>query len=150
MARDDAEFAALVAAIGRPELASDPRFTTLAQRRAHEDALEAIVAAWTSSRSRDAAVAALVAAGVTAAAVRTMDEVAASEHLHDRGFFVTLEHPAAGTRPVAGPPWHPSRHPMRPIRPAPTHGQHTAEVLRDTLGLDDEEIADLTTRGIVG
>jgi len=82
--------------------------------------------------------------------VRTMDEVAASEHLAARGFFVTLDHPEAGTRAVAGPPWHPSRHPMRPVRPAPTHGQHTVEVLRDVVGLTPDELADLTSRGIVG
>jgi len=148
--RDDAEFTALAAAIERPELAADPRFATLAARRAHEDELEAIVAAWTATRSRDDAVATLVDAGVTAAPVRTMDEVAASEHLRGRGFFVTLEHPEAGTRAVAGPPWHASRHPMRPVRPAPTHGQHTVEVLRDVLGVTADELADLTARGIVG
>ena len=87
---------------------------------------------------------------MTAAPVRTMDEVAASEHLHARGFFVTLEHPEAGTRAVAGPPWHPSRHPMRPVLPAPLHGQHTVEVLRDVLGMTNDELADLTARGIVG
>jgi crotonobetainyl-CoA:carnitine CoA-transferase CaiB-like acyl-CoA transferase len=87
---------------------------------------------------------------VTAAPVRSMDEVATSEHLTARGFFVTLDHPAAGHRAVAGPPWHPSRHPMRPVRPAPTHGQHTTEVLRDVLGMSADELADLTARGVVG
>jgi len=148
--RDDAEFAALCAAIDRPELASDPRFADLAARKAHEDELEAIVAAWTSARTRDEAVGKLVAAGVTAAPVRTMDEVAASEHLRARGFFVTLEHPEAGRRAVAGPPWHPSRTPMRPVRPAPTFGQHTDEVLREVLGMDDAELADLHARGVIG
>lgn len=149
-ARDDAEFAALCTAIDRPELASDERFADLAARKAHEDELEAIVAEWTSARTRDEAVGKLVAAGVTAAPVRTMDEVAASEHLHARGFFVTLEHPEAGRRPVAGPPWHASRSPMRPVRPAPTFGQHTDEVLREVLGLDDAELTDLHARGVIG
>jgi len=148
--RNDTEFAALAGVLGRPELAADERFATLAARRAHEDELETIVAAWTSTRSRDEAVAALVAAGVTAAPVRTMDEVAASEHLAARDFFVTLEHPEAGTRAVAGPPWHPSRTPMRPVRPAPTFGQHTREVLREVLGLSDDELADLAARDVIG
>jgi benzylsuccinate CoA-transferase BbsF subunit len=146
---DDDEFAALCDAIDRPELATDARFTTAAGRKAHEDELEAIVAAWTSARTRDEAVATLVGAGVTAAPVRTMDEVAASEHLAARGFFVTLEHPEAGRRAVAGPPWHPSRTPMRPVRPAPTFGQHTEDVLREVLGMDDDELADLRARGVI-
>jgi crotonobetainyl-CoA:carnitine CoA-transferase CaiB-like acyl-CoA transferase len=148
--RDDREFAALADVLGQPELITDERFATLRARQANEDELEKLVAAWTSARSRDDAVAALVAAGVTAAPVRAMDEVAASAHLRARDFFVTLEHPEAGTRAVAGPPWHPSRHPMRPVRPAPTHGQHTVEVLREVLGMDDAELADLTSRGAIG
>jgi benzylsuccinate CoA-transferase BbsF subunit len=148
--RDDAEFAALARALGQPALAVDERFATLAARQANEDALEAIVRAWTSTRSREEAAAALAAAGVAATPVRTMDEVVASAHLRERGFFVTLDHAAAGTRAVAGPPWHPTRHPMRPVRPAPTHGQHTVEVLREVVGMDDGELAELTARGVVG
>ncbi len=147
---DDDEFARLAAAIGRPELAADPRFASLAARQANEDALEEIVARWTITRDRDAAVAALVAAGVTAAPVRSMDEVAASAHLHERGFFVELDHPEAGRRPVGGPPWHATRTPMRPVRPAPLLGEHTVEVLREVLDMGDDEIADLTARGVVG
>ncbi len=126
--RDDAEFTALAAAIARPELAADPRFATLAARRANEDELEAIVGGWTATRSRDEAVATLVAAGVTAAPVRTMDEVATSEHLRERGFFVTLEHPEAGTprrrrSPVAriAPP-DATRPPRPDARPAHRRG----------------------------
>jgi crotonobetainyl-CoA:carnitine CoA-transferase CaiB-like acyl-CoA transferase len=147
---DDDEFARLAAAIGRPALASDRRFSSLAARQANEDELEELVARWTITRPRDAAVAALVAAGVTAAAVRTMDEVAASTHLRERGFFVELDHPEAGTRPVGGPPWHASRTPMRPVRPAPLLGQHTTEVLREVLGMSDDEIDELVARGAVG
>ncbi len=147
---DDTEFARLAAAIDRPELATDLRFASLAARQANEDALEEVIARWTITRPRDEAVDALVAAGVTAAAVRSMDEVAASPHLRDRGFFVELDHPEAGTRPVAGPPWHPSRTPMRPTRPAPLLGQHTTEVLREVLGMSDGEIDALVERGTVG
>lgn len=147
---NDAEFARLSTVIGLPELAADERFATLTARQANEDELERVIAGWTSARPRDEAVAALVAAGVTAAAVRTMDEVAASAHLGDRGFFVTLDHPEVGRRPVAGPPWHPTRSPMRPTRPAPLLGQHTEEVLREALGLSSADLADLTARGVIG
>jgi crotonobetainyl-CoA:carnitine CoA-transferase CaiB-like acyl-CoA transferase len=147
---DDAEFTRLAAAIGRPELATDRRFASLAARQANEDELEELLARWTITRPRDEAVDTLVGAGVTAAAVRTMDEVAASPHLRERGFFVELDHPEAGTRPVGGPPWHASRTPMRPVRPAPLLGQHTAEVLREVVAMSDAELAGLIARGIVG
>jgi crotonobetainyl-CoA:carnitine CoA-transferase CaiB-like acyl-CoA transferase len=146
---DDERFAALAGAIGAPELATDPRFATLAARQHHEAELEAIVAAWVVGRERDDAVTALTAAGVTAAAVRTMDEVVACPHLAARDFYLTPEHPEVGRRRVAGPPWRATRSPMHATTAAPLLGEHTEAVLRDA-GFDDAAIADLAARGIVG
>ena len=145
----DDEFAALAGAIGRPELAADDRFATVAGRRRHEAELEAVVAAWTTGRDPATAAAVLRSVGVTAEAVRTMDEVTACAHLADRGFFTTHVHPEAGDRALAGPPWRTSRSPMRAATPAPLLGQHTEQVMRTVLGLDDAAIADLTERGIL-
>ena len=52
VAGSDANFARLCAAMGRPELTADPRFATLAERAAHGDEINGIVAAWTSSLTR--------------------------------------------------------------------------------------------------
>ncbi|MGZ3621042.1 MAG: CaiB/BaiF CoA transferase family protein, partial [Candidatus Binataceae bacterium] len=67
VAADDAEFGRLAGAIGRPELARDPRFATAAARKQNEDELEAAIAAWTSQRSAAEAEQVLQAAGVAAA-----------------------------------------------------------------------------------
>ena len=101
---------------GRPT----PGSRRCAARQANEDELEAIVGDWTSTRGRDDAVAALVAPASRPHRSARWTRSPRPTHLRGRGFFVTLEHPEAGTRAVAGPPWHPSRHPMRPVRPAPT------------------------------
>ena len=67
--------------------------------------------------------------------------------LAERGFTQWLEHPVAG-------PWA-SRDGIRSPQldlayraPAPTVGQHTAEVLREKLGLTDADLADLASAGI--
>src|SRR5437867_5994039 len=60
---DDAAWARFAAAVGRPELASDPRYATAAARKRHEDALEEVVAAWTRARSPEEATATLQGAG---------------------------------------------------------------------------------------
>jgi crotonobetainyl-CoA:carnitine CoA-transferase CaiB-like acyl-CoA transferase len=146
---DDAQFAALADAMGRPQLSSDPCFATLAARRANEDALEAMVSAWTGPQDPEAVAAALRAAGVTAWPVERMDAVVASEHLAARHFLTRLDHPEFGVRPLAGPPWRASRSPMRATTPAPMLGQHTAEVLRQALGLSAEAIASLDSAGIL-
>ncbi|MET0460377.1 MAG: CoA transferase [Ilumatobacteraceae bacterium] len=145
----DDEFAALARTIGRPELVADGQFATVAERRRHEDELEAIVAAWTAEQDPATAAALLRSAGVTAEPVRTMDEVVACRHLQERGFFTTHVHPEAGDRALAGPPWHASRSPMRAATPAPLLGQHTQLVMSEVLGLDAATIADLTARGIL-
>ncbi len=53
---DDEQFVALATAIGAPKLADDPRFVTLPRRRVHEQALEDIITAWTSTQPVDGAV----------------------------------------------------------------------------------------------
>ena len=65
---DDAEWARLARAIGKPELANDSRFATLAARKRNEDALEAIVSEWTATRKLADVVTALQAVGVAAGA----------------------------------------------------------------------------------
>ena len=64
VAADDAEFGRLAGAIGKPEMARDPRFATAAARKHNEDELEAAIAAWTSERSAAEAEQVLQAAGV--------------------------------------------------------------------------------------
>ena len=142
---DDAEFARLAAAIGRPELAGDPRFATLAARQANEDELEEIVARWTIDPRRATTPSPRSwRPGVTAAAVRTMDEVG--------GVARTCSTAASSSaRPPRGR--HPRRWPVRRGTPRARRcarcarrrslGQHTDEVLREVLGMADAELADL-------
>lgn len=146
---DDAEFARLAEVIGRPELAGDDCYATLAARRANEDELEAIVTAWTLRHSAADAASALHRAGVTAEAVRTMDEAAASPELAARDFLMRTPHRTLGVRPLPGPPWVTSRTPMRATTAAPCFGEHTREVLAEVLGLTDAELDALDQQGLL-
>jgi len=65
--RDDNEWQRLCAVMNRPELATDPRFTTLASRKQNEDELESLMTAWTFTRSAEEATEQLQAAGIPAA-----------------------------------------------------------------------------------
>ena len=77
-------------------------------------------------------------------------EAASNPQLRARGFFEFHTHPVAGTHELPGLPmrfsglerWYP--------RPAPTLGQHTAEILHELLGVSDETIAELEAEGIIG
>jgi crotonobetainyl-CoA:carnitine CoA-transferase CaiB-like acyl-CoA transferase len=146
---DDAAWGRLAECIGRPELARDPRFATLAARKEHEDALDEIVAAWTATRSPEAATEILQGAGVPAYMSARNRDLAESPHLQARGYFVELEHPEVGRRIHAGVPWRMSTNESGVQAPAPCLGADTAQVLRDVCGYDDAAIAALRDAGVL-
>lgn len=140
---DDAEWQRLCAVMEKPDLASDARFATLADRKDNEDALEAAVTDWTATRSAEEVTRTLQAAGLAAFPAITNKELAEDEHLRSRPFFATLEHPEVGVRQHAGVPWHFSDTPCQVRRPAPCLGQDTEDVLQRVLGYSVDEVAAL-------
>lgn len=148
-AADDASFAALARIAAHPQWLQ--RWPDNATRKADEAALDAEIAAWTQTQSVFALAAALQTAGVLAAPVRRAAELAHG-NLVDRGVVVPVTHPEAGIALQAAIPALFSRTPARVQRPAPCHGEHSDEVLRDVLGLSATEVdalvaAGVTTRG---
>ena len=61
-----------------------------------------------------------------------------------------IPHPQVGQVPNVAPPMRFSRTPLVDPLPAPTIGQHSAEILREVLGLDDTRIAELAATGVFG
>jgi crotonobetainyl-CoA:carnitine CoA-transferase CaiB-like acyl-CoA transferase len=147
--RDDGEWRRLAGCMGAPALADDPRFATLAARKANEDALEALITEWTRPQADTAVVAALQAVGIPAAVSMTNRDLAEDRDLRDSGFHVRLEHPEIGTRLHLGIPWQMSDTPCAVRRPAPCLGEHTDDVLRRIVGYDDARIADLRAAGVL-
>jgi benzylsuccinate CoA-transferase BbsF subunit len=86
-------------------------------------------------------------AGVPAHAVLRPSDLHGDPQLVQREFFVTLDHPAMGPTPYDGPVTKFSRTPARLRRPGPILGEHTQIVLRDMLGLSDEQISEYAIEG---
>jgi crotonobetainyl-CoA:carnitine CoA-transferase CaiB-like acyl-CoA transferase len=147
--RDDDEWRRLAAVLGDPAAGSDPRFATLAARKANEDVLESLVSAWTAAHTAEAVTALLQAAGIAAFTTVTNHDLHDDPHLTARRFFVELEHPEVGTRRHLGIPWRMSETPCAVARPAPCHGEATDYVLTDLLGYDAEAVAALRARAVV-
>jgi crotonobetainyl-CoA:carnitine CoA-transferase CaiB-like acyl-CoA transferase len=143
VARNDAEWQSLCAAMGQPSLAADARFSTLAARKENEDSLEQCITTWTQGRSAEEVTQVLQQAGVPAYPSLNGKDMLANPHVAARGFFVELEHPEVGKRRHLGIPWKMSRTPCEVRRPAPCLGQDTDYVLEDILGLSREEITSL-------
>ncbi|HJQ84142.1 MAG TPA: CoA transferase [Candidatus Binatia bacterium] len=144
---DDAGWVRFAAAIGRPELAADARWATVAARKAHEDELDALVTAWTSAHAPEEAARTLQGAGIAAFVTATNRDLAEDEHLNARGYFVELPHPVVGTRKHAGVPWRMSASDCRVRAAAPCLGADTEQVLIDVCGYSPAEVAALRDAG---
>ena len=96
---NDGQFGKLCAVLGKPEWASDVRFSSNPGRVQANADLTALLAAAFDDWSRDALVAALDAAGVPAAPINTIDQVFADPQLQHRGMLQHLPHPLGGTVP---------------------------------------------------
>jgi crotonobetainyl-CoA:carnitine CoA-transferase CaiB-like acyl-CoA transferase len=146
---NEAEWQQLCRGMGQPELATDPRFASLTERKKNEDELEAIISAWTATLAAEEVTARLQAVGVAAFPALTNAELAADPHLRSRGYFVELPHPEVGIRQHAGVPWIFSDTPCQVRRPAPCLGQDTDEVLQRVLGYSAAEVATLKANGVL-
>jgi crotonobetainyl-CoA:carnitine CoA-transferase CaiB-like acyl-CoA transferase len=145
----DDEWRALCGVMGKPELAADPRFRTLAGRKASEDELEALVTEWTLTQEPFAATEALQAAGVAAFPPMANYMLDSDPHLAERGFWVEKEHPEIGVKRHAGIPWRMSETACDVWRAAPTLGQDNDYVYGELLGLSADEIAALVERKVI-
>ncbi len=138
----------LVDAMGRPELASDPKFLTNNDRLAHASETVAVVESWTGGLTK-AQIAEALDGRVPFGPVNTAADIYADPHIAARHMLVEVEHPGS-TKPVtiASTPIRMTATPGGISRRAPLTGEDTDEVL-SALGLGAGEIAGLKARRVV-
>jgi benzylsuccinate CoA-transferase BbsF subunit len=138
----------LAEVLGHPEWADDARFCTLADRKAHEDELESLVRDGVGGCSRDELARQLRLRGVPVSPVNSSRDVLQDADLVARGYWQRLEHAVIGPMSIAGPPF--TIDSERPVlRPAPLLGEHTREIARELIGLDDAQIDRLIGDGVL-
>lgn len=145
----EAIFTRLCAAMGRPELARDPRFSTPQARGENASTLDAEIAAWTSTLDQQAAFAALVAAAVPGGPIYTMADIFADPHFRSREMLLDVPEPELGSVILPGIVPKLSETPGRIRWSGHRLGQDTHEILAERLGMTDAEIAALARRGVV-
>ncbi|MEM9177539.1 MAG: CoA transferase [Myxococcota bacterium] len=147
----DAQWGALVEALGRPDWAADARYATEVGRRAGEEAIEAALAAWFADQDCDAVVERLVGEGVPAATLVNGYLISPHPQLEARGFRRPLTHAVTGEMRYAGLPFTLSNEAANVYAwAAPTLGQHNRDVLQGELGLSDEAFAALEAAQVIG
>ena len=138
----------LCRALGRPELADDPRFARGSARLKNRAAMDEILEAALVMKSATEWVETLNAAGVACGPIYRLDEVFADAQVVESGLVHELNHRVWGLHKVMGLPLHLHRTPARVRTPAPLSGAHTREVLAE-LGYDEGGIDALVADGVV-
>ncbi len=147
-AANQANWERLCTAIGRDELATDPRFVEPRDRMNNLDELVSTLEVTFAQQSSDHWLEILEAANVPAGPINDIAQVYSDPQVRAREMMVETDHPVAGRVKNIGIPIKLSETPGQFRRPAPTLGQHTDKVLRD-LGCSDEEIELLRSEGAV-
>ena len=139
----------LTRAMGRPELADDPRFSSNAARVVHMAETDAAVEAWAANLTRAEIFAATGVHRVPSAPVRDLPEVLANQHMKSRGMLEEIDHPRLGRITVPGSPLRYHGTPPTPATPSPAIGADNAEIYAELLGLGAEAVASLRDEGVI-
>jgi crotonobetainyl-CoA:carnitine CoA-transferase CaiB-like acyl-CoA transferase len=134
---------------GCQDLAKNPRFATNSKRVENREAITALLAEIFAERTTKEWCDALEAAGVPNGPINDLKQVFEEPQVIARGVKIELEHSSAGKVPLIASPMRFSGTPLEYKLPPPTLGEHTSEVLRGVLGLDDAAIARLRDDGII-
>ncbi len=137
----------LLEAIGRKDLIGDKRYETSMARAERESEVDAIISEWTRKHDKYEAMR-VIGAAVPAGAVRDTLELMNDPNMEERGIIQAIQHPTNGPFRMAG--W-PVRFNGKPpvVKPAPLLGQHSAEALKDWLGMTDGQVAALRADKII-
>ncbi|MGH7317679.1 MAG: CaiB/BaiF CoA transferase family protein [Candidatus Rokuibacteriota bacterium] len=138
----------LCRAVGREDLAQDPRFGSWFARRDHADALMPLLEAAFGSKPAAEWLAILAAHDIPAAPTQSLQKFMQDPAVLHHEMIVEYDHPELGPLRLMGQPLRFSETQAPDAGPPPLLGQHTAQVLREA-GYADHEIAELRRRGVV-
>ncbi len=150
-ANQDKVFFRLCEAMGRPELAEDPRYRTHHARGDRQAELDGIISEWTHRYSLAEVDALMAQHGVPAGPMYRPDQILSDPHFRAREAVVWQDHPTLGRIPMQNAFPKLSKTPSNALRsPAPLNiGQHNRDVLAGLLGLSEGEIAALEVSGVI-
>ena len=143
----DKEWRAFVSVIGKPQWTEDQRFATGDARCRNADALDSFVESWTIQHTAEDVMAVLQAAGVAAGVVQTGADLSRDPQLKERGFFRRVPDHQGEYRTIESAPYKLSRTPSSVNRGAPAFAADMTYVLRELLGMSDDEVEDCAIAG---
>jgi len=134
--------------MGREDLLTDERFSTLFAKIMHHADFDTILLPWLLERTRTEAVETAQAQRIPVTPVYTIDEVVGDAQYNARDFFQEVEHPVMGKVRCPGVPFRMPEAPTKPQRAAPLLGEHNREIY-GRLGYKEGDLVKLRERGII-
>jgi crotonobetainyl-CoA:carnitine CoA-transferase CaiB-like acyl-CoA transferase len=137
-------------AMERLDLIDDPRLSTVAGRRRHDDLIKSALSSWSSTfDDLDAIEEAFAAQGLAMGVLRTVREIGVSDWAEARGAVLEVSDRAGGVVRVPNSPWHVPDADSG-VRGEPAYrGEHNRDILGEKLGLDSEALDRLEADGVL-
>ena len=146
---NDSQFVSLCDAIGLPELPKDPRFTRNADRVRNRDIIVGKLAEHFQGDTADNWVKRIHAMKVPVGVINDIGRALDEPQVVARDMLVEIPHAQNPAFRIVGSPLKLSETPVEYQRPAPMLGEHTDEVLKRRLGIDDARLAQLKAEGVI-
>ena len=139
----------LCSAIDRVDLIDDPRFDTGWTRSQNHHELEPILSEALMKKTSQEWLEELEALGIACGPVNTIDKVAQDPQVNHRGMIKEYNHSRLGKVRAVNTPVKLSRTPTGNDSSSPDLGEHTEHLLRDLLGMQEQEIASLREEEVI-
>lgn len=146
---NDSQFAKFCAVAGHPELALNPLYALNADRVRHRAVLIPLLETIMKTRTKTSWLESLEASKVPCGSINTLSEVFADPHVKERNMVSRWQHPIQADLQLVANPIKMSLTPVRQDLPPPMLGQHTADVLKELLGLSPEAQEALRAKGVI-
>jgi crotonobetainyl-CoA:carnitine CoA-transferase CaiB-like acyl-CoA transferase len=143
------DWQAFCRALGSPAWSNEEKFATLSRRKENEDELDRLIADWTENHSSEEVMNIMQAAGVSAGAVQTPEDLFKDPQLKHRKHFISLDHSFLGQYSCPNEASRFSRTPPVFRKAGPTLGEDNEYVLREILRFSDDEISDIYAEGAI-
>ncbi len=148
---NDSQFQRFCEIAGRPDLPEDPRFATNGDRLKNRDEIVPIVQELMLQKPTDFWLKALEESSISGGPINKLDQVFADPHVNARDMKLEMDYPATngGKVTLINSPMRLSETPTEARLAPPMLGEHTDEVLKDVLGLDEAKLERLRGKGII-
>jgi benzylsuccinate CoA-transferase BbsF subunit len=147
---NDEEWGNLCRVIGNPIWTKDNKFSSLLTRKENEDELDKLIEEWTIKHTAEEVMKLMQASGVTAGILESGEDLMEYDpQIKHRQFFYELNHPEIGKYRASRAGCFIFSKDSCELKSAPLLGEHNEHILKDILGLRDEEIAQFVIDGVI-